>query len=149
MDKTKRKIKDFWDASKIEYLRKNYTNTTNRVLAQYLNLAIGSVIAKAKKLRLVKLCFLKTVLIRGIDELNFSGVYAIVNQTTKKMYVGSSHNINKRLYTHLQQLRNLSHSNIDLQNDWINNEFYIGLLWKGDKIYEQWEQRYLYGFPAH
>lgn len=46
------------------------------------------------------------------------GIYCIQCVKTNKRYVGSSVNIKKRLYYHLNRLRNNKHGNIYLQNAW-------------------------------
>ena len=46
------------------------------------------------------------------------GVYKIHNNHTKDFYVGSSFNIRKRLFKHLNLLRNNIHPNQHLQNSW-------------------------------
>ena len=47
-----------------------------------------------------------------------SGVYIIINLINKKVYVGSSINIEKRFYNHKYKLNNNTHSNNFLQNAW-------------------------------
>lgn len=42
------------------------------------------------------------------------GVYSIVNKVTNKVYIGSSKNIEKRLYEHMRLLKNKCHPNIKL-----------------------------------
>ena len=44
-----------------------------------------------------------------------SGIYKIGFLGTSKVYIGSSVNINSRLYNHLRKLRNNTHSNMKLQ----------------------------------
>lgn len=54
---------------------------------------------------------------KKIDKnLNFSGVYCILNTINGKMYIGSSKNIKTRLYKHRSLLRNNKHDNQYLQN---------------------------------
>jgi group I intron endonuclease len=43
------------------------------------------------------------------------GIYKILNLTTKKVYIGSSTNIEKRIKRHLMELKNNNHYNIHLQ----------------------------------
>jgi len=45
-----------------------------------------------------------------------SGIYAIVNNTTKGMYIGSAINMTRRLNTHRQLLRKNKHYSLHLQN---------------------------------
>ena len=47
-----------------------------------------------------------------------SGIYKIYNNLTKDLYVGSSHNIEKRWNTHLRDLRHNKHHCIPLQRAW-------------------------------
>jgi len=47
-----------------------------------------------------------------------SGIYAIVNITNDKRYIGSSIHLEKRRKTHWRQLRKNSHANRHLQNAW-------------------------------
>ena len=49
---------------------------------------------------------------------NHIGVYFIESETTGKMYVGHSKNLDKRFYRHVRDLNNGIHHCIDLQNDW-------------------------------
>jgi group I intron endonuclease len=49
------------------------------------------------------------------------GIYQIKNKINQKIYVGSSINVNKRLYKHLWMLRRGDHDNIHLQNSF--NEY--------------------------
>lgn len=45
----------------------------------------------------------------------FSGIYEIMNTTTKQCYIGSSINVYKRISSHVSMLRNRKHPNIKLQ----------------------------------
>jgi group I intron endonuclease len=47
-----------------------------------------------------------------------SGVYAIIEKTTNRMYVGSSYNLFIRLQTHSNKLKNNTHYNKHLQNSY-------------------------------
>lgn len=47
-----------------------------------------------------------------------SGIYKITCVTTGKFYIGSSINLQKRLYEHRRTLRNGTHSNHKMQNAW-------------------------------
>ena len=47
-----------------------------------------------------------------------SGIYCIENMVNGKIYIGSSKNIEQRLYSHRCYLRNNTHSNQKLQNSW-------------------------------
>jgi hypothetical protein len=47
-----------------------------------------------------------------------SGVYAIIHLPTKRKYIGSSKNVNKRFYYHRWDLNNQKHANPKLQNSW-------------------------------
>ena len=51
------------------------------------------------------------------EESVYNGVYLIENSITKRKYVGSSSNINKRLKTHKQHLQKGCHNNRKLQKD--------------------------------
>lgn len=44
-------------------------------------------------------------------------VYAIKHNPTQKMYIGSSWNVEQRVYSHLQALRTGHHAVEDMQND--------------------------------
>lgn len=46
------------------------------------------------------------------------GIYALVNKTNGKMYIGQSRNLEKRKITHLWMLREDRHFNIHLQRAW-------------------------------
>lgn len=47
-----------------------------------------------------------------------SGIYALVNDETGKMYVGRSIDLDKRKRTHFWALRNGRHPNSHLQRAW-------------------------------
>jgi group I intron endonuclease len=46
------------------------------------------------------------------------GIYAITNTVTQRMYVGSSHNIEHRWYTHRKALGCQEHISAPMQEDW-------------------------------
>lgn len=46
------------------------------------------------------------------------GVYAIVNEDSHDMYIGSTQNMRKRAYGHISSLRKNFHKSKKLQNDW-------------------------------
>ena len=96
--------------------------------------------------------------------LNFSGIYQIVNETNGKIYIGSAINIRKRWNFHKRDLKLNKHTNPHLQrayNKYGKNSFIFEILQKvKDKehliFYEQkWldlTQCYIskYGYPlAH
>ena len=59
------------------------------------------------------------------------GIYAIENLKNKKVYIGQSRNIEKRLLNHKKSLRNGSHFNMHLQNSfnlWGKEYFSFGLI---------------------
>lgn len=56
---------------------------------------------------------------------SYSGIYAIKNVHTNKMYIGSSNNIGNRIAKHFSELRFNRHTNKLLQIDY-NNLGYIG-----------------------
>lgn len=59
------------------------------------------------------------------------GVYAIVNRTNERAYIGSAMNVRKRLGEHRSQLRLGKHSNELLQADWLEHgadAFVFGVL---------------------
>ena len=45
-------------------------------------------------------------------------IYCIKNKINKKQYIGQSTNVNKRIKSHINSLRNNSHHNQYLQNSW-------------------------------
>jgi len=47
-----------------------------------------------------------------------AGIYSIINSANKRVYVGSSRNIEKRLETHFDDLRRHAHHSWKLQADW-------------------------------
>ncbi len=51
---------------------------------------------------------------------HYAGVYMIKNKRNGKVYIGSSENIEKRIYEHRLNLENGKHHNKDLQNDYDN-----------------------------
>lgn len=52
------------------------------------------------------------------QDLNFSGIYCIINIKNSKRYIGSSKNIRQRLWTHRACLRHNNHENAHLQAAW-------------------------------
>lgn len=69
-----------------------------------------------------------------------SGIYAIINQVNKKMYIGSALNLYKRIFNeHVKDLNLNQHYNIHLQRAWnkhCEDNFYF-------KILEECEPQYL------
>lgn len=59
---------------------------------------------------------------RICKDCDFSGVYAIINSDSKKIYVGSSRNIEKRLKNHKTNLQSGNHANKLLLNDYLNGD---------------------------
>lgn len=51
-------------------------------------------------------------------DLEFCGIYMIINLLNGKRYIGSSVNIRQRLWTHRSELRHNHHSNAYLQSAW-------------------------------
>ena len=51
-------------------------------------------------------------------DLEFCGIYMLLNTKNGKRYVGSSINIRKRLWEHRALLRHNKHGNPHLQNAW-------------------------------
>jgi len=77
-----------------------------------------------------------------------AGVYEIVNTINGKKYIGSSVDVNKRLWTHQQKLRKNCHRNQHLQRSWNkhsedNFKFNILTTAKGIKDLIPLEQRFL------
>ena len=56
------------------------------------------------------------------------GIYAIVRNDQKKVYIGSSSNIGCRLKTHLSELNHSNHNNTELQKDWGTFGFYLAMI---------------------
>lgn len=57
----------------------------------------------------------------GLDKIIYSkksGVYRIFCTQNGKSYIGSARNINKRLKAHIRMLKDNTHINSELQNDW-------------------------------
>lgn len=55
----------------------------------------------------------------------FKGVYVIVNVNNKKCYVGSSQNIQTRIYQHMSQLRNHKSPVVEMQQDYDKGHNFI------------------------
>lgn len=49
---------------------------------------------------------------------NKSGVYFITNSVNDKVYVGSTYNFYKRWKRHVYELKNKTHANLKLQNNY-------------------------------
>lgn len=59
----------------------------------------------------------KKLKLKPKDDLIYNGVYLIENSVTKRKYVGSSSNIDRRIKTHKQHLEKGCHNNRKLQKD--------------------------------
>lgn len=59
------------------------------------------------------------------EKSNFSGVYIIVNLDNKKVYIGSTRNISRRLKEHEAKLRKCKHHVCEMQKDYNNGNLFI------------------------
>jgi group I intron endonuclease len=50
------------------------------------------------------------------NSMKYSGIYALINHTNNKIYIGKSANISKRVLEHFSRLNNNKHANYHLQN---------------------------------
>lgn len=60
------------------------------------------------------------------EDCNFSGVYIILNLDNKKVYIGSTRNIQRRLIEHEINLRGNKHKNDKMQLDYNSGNGFIG-----------------------
>lgn len=60
------------------------------------------------------------------ENCNFSGVYIILNLDNKKVYIGSTRNIERRLVEHEIKLRKNNHQNAAMQLDYNCGNSFIG-----------------------
>lgn len=58
-------------------------------------------------------------------QYDYAGVYMIENITNKKVYIGSSRDIENRLRTHRHALRNGTHHNKDMQEDFNRHHKFV------------------------
>lgn len=65
---------------------------------------------------------------RICKDCDFSGVYAIVNTDNKKIYVGSSKNIRKRLGIHKSRLKSNTNSVKQMQEDYNNGNSFVSFV---------------------
>ncbi len=86
-----------------------------------------------------------------------SGIYALHNNVSNKIYVGSARCISRRWHEHIKNLRNNTHKNLHLQSSWnyhkeISFDFYILEFVEFDKliIREQfWLDKILKSFEVY
>lgn len=57
-----------------------------------------------------------------------SGIYIICRDDFHKAYIGSSHDVYRRIRQHIESLKNNTHTNTDFQNDFNQYEFYIYII---------------------
>ena len=82
---------------------------------------------------------------------NICGVYTFLDKNKKVIYIGASVSIGKRIYNHISELKNKTHSNKKLLEAWKNTKIiYVGLLekFKTPLEAEQKEQNYIKRWPA-
>lgn len=84
---------------------------------------------------------------RICKDCDFSGVYAIVNITKQKTYIGSSRNIKSRLTNHKTKLNNNKCSIIKMQHDYNNGDKFIAYVvtpvrLRTEKYFEDDDLRY-------
>lgn len=60
------------------------------------------------------------------ENCNFSGIYIILNLDNKKVYIGSTRNIERRLIEHEIKLRKNNHQNSEMQLDYNCGNRFIG-----------------------
>lgn len=59
------------------------------------------------------------------EDCNFPGVYIILNIDNKKVYIGSTRNIKRRLTEHEIRLRNGNHNSESMQKDYNSGDNFI------------------------
>ena len=116
-DKKVRKRKSFWTMAQLDYLSKNYHHTPNKLLSKQLDKSQENMMRKARELGLVKHYFLKSS--GKIEDITGCGVYGIYNKVVRRIYIGSSVNITKRLRVNYLALEDNTHYNSQLQEDWV------------------------------
>jgi hypothetical protein len=147
-DSQPRKKRKQWHYTELKFLREHYYDMTAKELAEALNKSVSSVTMTAKE------CGLKQKGTHSFREYKFDyffnnncfdnicGVYCIKHRFSSKMYIGSAEDIKLRVKQHYDLLNNNKHENKSLQDDWIIENFNIGILCK-TKDYANKEQEYL------
>lgn len=74
---------------------------------------------------------------RICKDCDFSGVYAIVNITKQKIYIGSSRNIKKRLINHKTKLNHGKSPIIKMQEDYGKGDMFIAYVVTPVKLREE------------
>lgn len=74
---------------------------------------------------------------RICKDCDFSGVYAIVNITKQKIYIGSSRNIKERLINHKAKLNHRKSLIAKMQEDYNNGDNFIGYVISPVRIREE------------
>lgn len=59
------------------------------------------------------------------EDCDFSGVYIILNLDNRKVYIGSTRNIRRRLTEHEIGLRENNHKNLEIQKDYNSGHCFI------------------------
>lgn len=54
------------------------------------------------------------------EEIDICGVYAIINRDNKRMYIGESSDMRKRIKAHVNLLKSGNHTCKDMQEDYNN-----------------------------
>jgi len=71
-----------------------------------------------------------------------SGVYAIINITKRKCYIGQADNIQNRASTHISQLKHNKHSIKEMQEDFNNGDKFVFEIIKETPKYKIFVQKY-------
>lgn len=74
---------------------------------------------------------------RICNDCDFSGVYAIVNISKQKIYIGSSRNIKKRLINHKTKLNHGKNPIVKMQEDFSNGDMFIAYVVTPVKLREE------------
>jgi len=118
-DKKKRKTRVHgWASHEEEFLISNYCGLTNKQLCEKLNKAYGTIRKRALALGLRKPCCVLPIEDSLLTTESRPGVYGFYCKENSKIYLDKDDNMGRGFICNLRLLRENSHPNQFLQQDW-------------------------------
>jgi len=130
-DKSKRKGRSKWSLYDVKTFRSEYHNISIAELSKLINKSRGSINDFARELGIIKIGSYEKLSFDQAVRCTSTGVYMLFNEYNGKMYIGSSDaSLGCRIATHFSQLKNGTHYNKALQQDWEkdNHNFHVGIV---------------------
>lgn len=114
---------------------KDWSILSNKAICKKYNISIGQLrnIRIRNKLKSKSISYLLYNRVKLEDTQNKIGVYAIVRSDGKKVYIGHSTDIYKRIKSHMRELNKGTHHLKDLQSDFNEVGMYICIYKEYDK----------------